>query len=164
MKRVFLFLYRLIKIFVFKLEYKKNFVFGKNLRFRDSFRVNISPEGYLKIGDNCFFNHDCSINVHKKIVIGSLCIIGENVKMYDHNHVFKNTNLNIVEQGFSEDEIIVGNNCWIGSNVTILKGVHIGDNCVIGAGCTIAKDILSNTLVRLDNNYKIEEIKRWNKE
>ena len=58
MKRVFLFLYRLIKIFVFKLEYKKNFVFGKNLRFRDSFRVNISPEGYLKIGDNCFFNHD----------------------------------------------------------------------------------------------------------
>ena len=35
------------------------------------------------------------------------------------------------------DEVIIGNNVWIGARVTILKGVRIGDGAVIAAG-TIA--------------------------
>ena len=43
--------------------------------------------------------------------------------------------------------IMVGKDCWIGSNVTILKGVRIGDNTVIGAGCLIRQDIPANSIV-----------------
>ena len=42
---------------------------------------------------------------------------------------------------------MVGKDCWIGSNVTILKGVRIGDNTVIGAGCLIRQDIPANSIV-----------------
>lgn len=42
--------------------------------------------------------------------------------------------------------IIVGNNVWIGGNVTVLPGVVIGDNCVIGAGSVVTKDIPDNSL------------------
>ena len=32
---------------------------------------------------------------------------------------------------------MIGKHCWIGSNVTIIKGASIGDNCVIGAGSLV---------------------------
>ena len=42
--------------------------------------------------------------------------------------------------------ITIGNNVWIGANVTILPGVTIGDNVTIGAGSTVTKDIPNNVL------------------
>lgn len=40
----------------------------------------------------------------------------------------------------------IGNNCFIGSGVTILPGVSIGDDTVIGAGSVVTKDIPSSVL------------------
>ena len=41
----------------------------------------------------------------------------------------------------------IGDNVWIGANVTILKNSVIGDNCVIGAGSVVKGKYHSNTLV-----------------
>lgn len=38
-------------------------------------------------------------------------------------------------------EIVIGENVWITSRVTILAGVHIGRNSVIGAGSIVSSDI-----------------------
>ena len=38
-------------------------------------------------------------------------------------------------------EIVIGENVWITSRVTILGGVHIGRNSVIGAGSVVTRDI-----------------------
>ena len=35
----------------------------------------------------------------------------------------------------------MGNDVWIGQNVTVLPGVHIGDGAIIGANSVVAKDI-----------------------
>lgn len=42
--------------------------------------------------------------------------------------------------------ISVGNNVWIGGNVTVLPGVTIGNNVTIGAGSVVTRDIPDNTL------------------
>ena len=42
--------------------------------------------------------------------------------------------------------IVIGDNCWIGSGVTILPGVTIGSNAVIGAGSVVTKDIPENVI------------------
>ncbi|TGE39740.1 acyltransferase [Desulfosporosinus fructosivorans] len=158
-QKVFSITYQLSKRLYFRLRYKDSFVYGKIFRFRDKFRVNItSSEGKVEIGDNVFFNHDCSLHSHSRIKIGDYCMFGENVKIYDHNHVFKDSNTPIVMQGFSSAEVEIGDNCWIGSNVIILKGVHIGRHSVIGAGCVIYKDIPSETSIKCKQEYIIEVI------
>lgn len=43
--------------------------------------------------------------------------------------------------------INVGNNVFIGMNVTIMPGVTIGDNVIIGTSSVVTKDIPSNTIV-----------------
>ena len=38
-------------------------------------------------------------------------------------------------------DTVVGNDVWIGQNVTILPGVHIGDGAIIGLNSVVASDI-----------------------
>ena len=42
--------------------------------------------------------------------------------------------------------VTIGNDVWIGGNVTILPGVTIGDNCTIGAGSVVTHDIPANSI------------------
>lgn len=83
--------------------------------------------------------------------------MGENVHIYDHNHVFKDKRLPIASQGFKDKAVIIGDNCWIGTGVTILGGVTIGDNVVIGANCLIYHDIPSDTVVKHKQELIIED-------
>ncbi len=43
--------------------------------------------------------------------------------------------------------VIIGKNCWIGANSTILPGVTIGDYCIVAAGAVVTKDVPSGVLV-----------------
>ena len=46
-----------------------------------------------------------------------------------------------IEQLNRKAEIVIGNDCWIGQDVTILGGVTVHDGAVIGAGAVVTKDI-----------------------
>ena len=132
--------------------YMDAFRCGKGTYFYPRCHIVIDKEGKILIGNNCFFNNNCSINSMKKIQIGNDCIIGENVCFYDHNHEYKlNTNL-IRKQGYNKKEIKIGNNCWIGSNVIILAGINIGNNVVIAAGTIVSKSIDDNCIVMNKSN------------
>ena len=147
----------ILKKFFLKLIYGKKISFGKKVTFRRRFNIFIENNAKIVIGENCFFNNDCSLNAQQEIIIGKDSIFGENVKIYDHNHVFKNKDERIINQGFKTGKVKIGNNCWIGSNVVILKGVAIGDNVIIGAGCVITESVENNKIVRNQINMKVED-------
>lgn len=128
---------------------------GRNLRVRDHFNITIGKNGLLEIGENCFFNNNCSINCLGKIEIGNNNQFGEGVLIYDHNHKYQDKTQLISNLGYSIGTITMGNNCWIGSNVIILKDVEIGDNVVIGAGCLIHKSIPANSVVKNQQNLLV---------
>ena len=44
-------------------------------------------------------------------------------------------------------DTVVGNDVWIGQNVTIMPGVHIGDGAIIGANSTVANDVDAYSIV-----------------
>ncbi len=146
--RLLWFIHKILLTFFYRIIYRNKISIPFSCKFRFGFNIIIvGTSATVKIGDRCFFNNNCSINALCKIQIGKSTLLGENVKIYDHNHKYNNPNLLIGQQGFSCSPVKIGSNCWIGSNVTILKGVTIGDNCIIGAGCVIYKDIPTNTVV-----------------
>ena len=147
-----------IKIAAYKIINGSKVNFGKGFTFRKGFSLVVDRNGYVEIGDGCFFNNYCSINCLNKVLIGKDTIFGENVKIYDHNHKFSDFSKTIKKQGFSIGSVYIGNHCWIGSNTVILKGTEIGDNCVIGAGCIVSGKIPANSILKNIGNYSIERI------
>lgn len=148
----------MIKTLLFKLMFGKRFSIGKNTTFRKNFGIYLEKGASIKIGSDCFFNRGCSINCLKKVTIGDHTIFGENVKIYDQNHRFRDRSKLIREQGYSVGEVHIGKNCWICTNAVILKGVTIGDNTVIGAGCVVHKDIPANSVVKNSQELLIEAL------
>ena len=142
----------LCKIY-YRIVFGSRFYSGRNFQFRKGFTLLIDKKGKVKIGDDVFFNNYCTICILEELTIGDGTIFGENVKIYDHNHIYLNPDMPIKQQGYTLAPIHIGKHCWIGSNVTILKGVTIGDNSVIGAGCVVYKDVPPNT--RLVNKQEL---------
>lgn len=148
------------KILFWKLKYGKRIRIGRNLKFRKRFNINITNNGYLEIGDNNFFNNDCSINCHESIKIGDDNLFGENVKLYDHNHVFNNKNLDFKKK-FTQTKVEIGNCNWIGSNVTLLSKTIMENHNVIAAGIVINEAYDSDNIVKRKGEvekYKIQYI------
>ena len=44
-------------------------------------------------------------------------------------------------------DTIIGNDVWIGMNVTIMPGVHIGDGAIIATNSTVTKDVAPYAIV-----------------
>lgn len=120
---------------------------GDDIQFRDFCQVRSGSNGTLSIGNRVFFNNFCSITCFHNISIGDDCQFGEGVRFYDHNHQHRLTDKPINEQGYITGRISIGNNCWFGSDVIILKDVTIGDNVIIGAGCIIHKSVPSGSVI-----------------
>ena len=138
---------------VFQIDDKASFIVGPNVICRnfENFRV---PSGKLILHDGVFINNSCSFNCMERIEIGAGTMMGEGVRFYDHDHVY--TAEKIEKWQWTTAPIRVGRDCWIGSNVTILKGVTIGDNTIIGAGCLVRNDISANSVVYNDGNLCVK--------
>ena len=86
------------------------------------------------------------------IQIGSHCFIGPNCGMYTAIHPLLAGERN---KGLEKAmPITIGDNVWIGADVTILPGVTIGANSVIGAKSVVTKDIPEN-VVALGNPCRV---------
>lgn len=139
----------------------KQLTISANVSCRKFCSFLLHPEGTLIIHENVFFNNYCSVNSLGYIEIGANTIFGENVKIYDHNHLYSfdaSKKLNVEREQFSIGSIKIGKNCWIGSNVTILNNVEIGDNVIIGANCLIYKSIPGNCMVKHKEELIIQKI------
>lgn len=140
---------KLGKSFILKRSDTSYLKIGNHVDLRNFVSIWIGKNANLELGENVFMNNSCSINCMKSIEIGDHTLFGEGVKIYDHNHqyAYENGKLNVSRKEFTYGNVKIGKNCWLGSNVVVLKGVTIGDNSIIGAGCVIHKDIPKNSVI-----------------
>ena len=139
---------------VFQINNKADLIVGSNVICRNFENFHVSS-GKLILHDGVFINNSCSFNCMERIEVGNGTMMGEGVRFYDHDHVY--TAEKIEKWQWSTAPIRVGRDCWIGSNVTILKGVTIGDNTIIGAGCLVRNDVPANSVVYNDGHLIIRE-------
>ncbi len=102
---------------------------------------------HIRIGNNVGIGEYAYLGGAGGLDIGDECIVGQYLSCHPENHNYEDLNTPIRHQGVTRKGIRIGNNCWIGSKVTVLDGVTIGDNCVIAAGAVITKDMPSNSVI-----------------
>lgn len=98
----------------------------------------------VTIGDGTWINSGLTLIDDYKINIGKGCIFATNVTITTTGHP---VDPDIRKKGLMYCfPVTIGDNVWIGCNVTILPGVTIGENTVIGAGSVVTKDIPANVI------------------
>lgn len=121
-----------------------NVAIGDNVYIHEN--VLIRSFNYsISIGNNSKINNNCCILSQCKI--GSNVSIAPNVVIVGANHRYSDKSQLIQLQGSSSLGITVGDDVWIGANVTILDGVVIGKGSVIAAGAVVTKNVPEYTVV-----------------
>jgi acetyltransferase-like isoleucine patch superfamily enzyme len=68
------------------------------------------------------------------IEIGENVLIGPGVKIISANHDINNFSVHIKSK-----PVIVGDNCWLGSNCVLLPGSHLGNHVIVAAGAVVSE-------------------------
>ncbi len=108
--------------------------------------VSATENARIYIGDYTGINYNTVIVAREKIDIGNNVMIGPDVAIYDHDHVFCSDEV-IRKQGYVTKPIVIEDNVWLGAGVIVLKGVKIGKGSIVGAGTIVTKDIPEYSLV-----------------
>jgi acetyltransferase-like isoleucine patch superfamily enzyme len=107
----------------------------------------MNPGKGIKIGNNVGMGEFAYLGGGGGLEIGNDCIAGQYLSCHPENHVTEDVNTPIRLQGVTRKGIKIGNNCWIGSKVTILDGATVGNNCVIAAGAVVNKSFPDNCVI-----------------
>jgi acetyltransferase-like isoleucine patch superfamily enzyme len=156
----------------------------KELRFQDIHSTAIIGDGtkvynfvyigeYVEIGENCLIanfvhiDHDVKIGPNSKIMcmvhipeytkIGSNCVIYPNTCL--SNEKYPPTGKKV--------DLIIEDNCVVGSGSIINAGVRLGEGCVVGAGSLVTKNVAPRTVVfghPAHRQYSREDYDRKQKE
>lgn len=118
-----------------------NVTIGNSVMIRPSSYYGVEVGEGIKIGNNSSIGPMGYVGCAGFIEIGNNVMIGPRVSLFAENHIFKDINISIKEQGVNRRGIKIEDNCWIGSGVIILDGVTIGTGSIIGAGTIVTKDI-----------------------
>ena len=52
----------------------------------------------------------------------------------------------IKSQRHTYGEIIIGDDCWLASHVTVVAGVRIGNGSIVGANAVVTKDLVDYSI------------------
>ena len=102
-------------------------------------------------GKNIFIGNDFTGNFNltildiREVYIGNHVMIGPNTLITTVGHPLSPK----ARRGYMAKAapVRIGDDVWIGGNVTILPGVTIGNNVVVAAGAVVTKDVPDNSFV-----------------
>lgn len=161
-------------LFMLTLVHLKGISIGRKSNFYGLAKFKRGNKDTIHIGNNCTFrskhtsnligiNRPCifsSIGMNgSRLIVGNDCgFSGTVIGCFDEiilgNNVRCGANTLITDSDWHLDDpragkpspVYIGNNVWLGVNVTVLKGISIGENTVIGANSLVVKNIPANVI------------------
>jgi acetyltransferase-like isoleucine patch superfamily enzyme len=94
----------------------------------------------IRIGESCYINRQTMLDASERIEIGAQTMVGPFCYLTDHDHSFGD-GLAPGESPLVSEPTVIGQRCWLGARVSVLKGVTIGDGTVVGAGSVVTRSL-----------------------
>lgn len=111
-------------------------------------RSEISGAGNIYMGHDVYLGPGTTLlTTRAKIRIGDYVMSGPNLTVVTGDHrtdILDRPMMELTDEEKTPDndqDVVIGNDVWMGCGVTILKGFHISDHCVIAAGAVLTKDV-----------------------
>jgi acetyltransferase-like isoleucine patch superfamily enzyme len=112
-----------------------------------AFSVIQTSGGNVRIGDDCAFNNSVHVSTnHGRVVIGNKVRVGPGAVLMGSSRRFRDPDVPIVDQGYDNPGLIIGDDVLIGAHATII-GCEIGRGAVIGANSVVKRDVEPYSIV-----------------
>lgn len=121
--------------------------------------ITVQNNGVVIMHEHSKIGHTTNIMCVNRVEIGAYTAIANNTTICDNNNhpispSFRKK-MRLTPEGndmrmwkhSANAPIIIGENCWIGANVRICKGVTIGNNSIVAACSVVTKDVPANCIV-----------------
>ncbi|UNI22004.1 hypothetical protein JDV02_007934 [Purpureocillium takamizusanense] len=95
----------------------------------------------VKLGKGVFINAYSTWVDTCTITVGARTLFGPHVSLYSGMHPLDPELRDGTRGPESGKPINIGEDCWIGGNVTILAGITVGRGATVGAGSVVTKDV-----------------------
>ncbi len=120
---------------------------GDGAALHNDIIIEVGQGGGLVIGGGTQIQPRCQFSAYKgSIAIGSDVQIGPGCSFYPYNHGIE-AGFRIMRQPlYSEGNIVIEDDAWLGVGVIVLDNVRIGRGAVIGAGAVVTRDVPENAI------------------
>ena len=127
---------------------------GSNLSIGDYSCIKVGPGAKLSIGKHSRINRLNQISCNSEIVIGQETMFAAFVHVLDSNHGINNNGIAFMFQPKDVGKTIIGNNVWIGTQVSILSNTFVGNNVVLAANNCFSGNLKSDRIYYTRKKYK----------
>lgn len=119
-------------------------MFGDNVLIHNGVSLIASENGNIQIGSDTLVNQRTKIYSQRKVSIGNHCSIGWECQIMDSDcHLVYNENKKTI--GNPIGEVHIGDNVWLASKVSIMKGVTIPSFSIISGNSVVLKSFADVT-------------------
>jgi len=136
----------------------RNVLFGRNVKyygFINLYECRIGDDSrigtFVEIQKNASVGKRCKISSHtficEGVSIADDVFVGHGVMFINDRHPRASENGVPVTDNWTLEQTVIDDGAAIGSNATILCGVHIGKGALIGAGAVVTADVPANSTV-----------------
>lgn len=116
-------------------EKAKELGFGEGSSVYDSVLIL----GDVQVGRNTWIGPFVVLDGSGQLAIGSNCSISAGAQIYSHDSI--QWAVSGGSAAYDHARTVIGDNCYIGPNAIIAKGVRIGTGCIIGANSLVLADV-----------------------
>lgn len=114
---------------------------GKNVVIRPS--VKITYPWKLTLGDYAWVGDDAVLYTLGDISVGSHSVISQKSYLCTGSHDYASQYFDI-----NATPIVIGDKCWLATDVFVAPGVTIGNGTVVGARSSVFKSLPANVICR----------------
>lgn len=123
------------------LERGSNVSFAPNVSFRNAERISLGSGSH--IGEHSIIWAGDSSG---RVTLGEKCLLAPHVTITASNYATA-PGTPVMDQPKIEQDIVIGNDVWLGANAVVLAGVIIGDGAIVAAGAVVTRDVPAGCIV-----------------
>jgi hypothetical protein len=115
--------------------------YAPNVSFANAERISIGADTRVGARTSLWAgDHDGRITIGSDCNFGPMCFVTA-------SNYGTEAGANFLDQEKQDADIVIGDDVWFGTGVTVLAGVTIGSHCVVAAGSVVTKDVPPNSIV-----------------
>ena len=130
---------------------------GRSTGLYNGTHFELGPKGRVSVGDFTTVN-GAIIATNGDVQIGSHVLISWNVTLAEHAFALPPAEYTGQHQRPHSKPIVIGDDCWIGTQAVLLGGARLGSNVIVGAATVVDFEVPDNSIVA-GNPAKITAIR-----